>query len=154
MSKQFWLLKSEPNTYSIDDLRRDGTTCWSGVRNFQARNFMRDQMRIGDGILFYHSNVPPMGVSGFAEVVRVGYPDQTAWNPKDLHYDPKSLPDSPIWFMVDIRYVRHCRTVITLAQMKAHPALQKMVVVQRGTRLSVQPVRPNEWEVVSSLAFA
>jgi len=152
MSRQFWLLKSEPNTYSIDDLQRDGTTYWSGVRNFQARNFMRDRMRIGDGILFYHSNVPPVGIAGFAEVVRVGYPDHTAWDPKDGHYDPKSQPDNPIWFMVDIRYIRHCRTVVTLTQMKAHPALQKMAVVQRGTRLSVQPVRIDEWEVVSGLS--
>ena len=152
MSRQFWLLKSEPSTYSIDDLRRDGTTYWSGVRNFQARNFMRDRMQIGDGILFYHSNVPPIGIAGFAEVVRAGYPDHTAWDPKDRHHDPKSRPDNPIWFMVDIRYLRHCRTVITLAQMKAHPALQKMAVVQRGTRLSVQPVRPDEWDVISGLA--
>ncbi len=152
MSKQFWLLKSEPSSYSIDDLRRDGTTGWSGVRNFQARNFIRDQMRIGDGILFYHSNVPPIGIAGFAEVARVGYPDHTAWDPNDHHYDPKSLPDNPIWFMVDIRHIRHCRTVITLAQLKAHPALQKMAVVQRGTRLSVQPVRHDEWDVIARLA--
>jgi len=152
MLSQFWLLKSEPTTYSIDDLRRDGTTYWSGVRNFQARNFMRDQMRVGDGILFYHSNIPPIGISGFAEVSRSGYPDFTAWDPSDGHYDPKSRPDDPVWFMVDIRYVRHGREVITLAQIKAHPALQKMGVVQRGTRLSVQPVHYNEWDVIIHLA--
>ena len=151
MSKQYWLMKSEPTSFSIKDLAACGTTYWSGVRNFQARNFMRDQMRVGDGVLFYHSSVEPIGIAGRAEVTRCGYPDHTAWDPNDAHYDPKSLPERPTWFMVDIRHVQICREVITLARLKGLPALNDMCVVQRGTRLSVQPVRPNEWRVILGL---
>jgi predicted RNA-binding protein with PUA-like domain len=151
MPKQYWLVKTEPTTFSIDDMKAAGTSEWSGVRNFQARNFMRDQMRLGDGVLVYHSNVEPIGVVGLAEVSREGYPDPTAWDPNDHHYDPKSLPSAPTWFMVDLRYVRHARSVITLPRLKSLPALEEMKVVQRGVRLSVQPVTPAEWKIVLRL---
>ncbi len=109
---------------------------------------MRDRMKIGDGVLFYHSNVDPIGIAGMAEVVKEGYPDFTAWDPKDQYYDPGSPPSKPIWYMVDIRFVKKCRSVISLARLKETPALKKMGVVQRGSRLSVQPVSPAEWKTV------
>ncbi len=145
---QYWLMKSEPNVFSIDDLKASRTTYWSGVRNHQARNFMRDLMKVGDGILFYHSNVDPIGIAGMAEVVRSGYPDFTSWDRKDKYYDPKSLPSKPVWYMVDIRFVKKCRSVISLARLKEVPALKKMRAVQRGSRLSVQPVAPGEWKTI------
>ena len=151
MPKQYWLMKSEPSAFSIDDLMKAKTTYWSGVRNYQARNFMRDEMRVGDGVLFYRSSADPIGIAGMAEVIKAGYPDFTAWDPKDSHYDPKSLPTKPIWFMVDIRFVKKCREVIPLQRLKEIPALKKMRLVQQGSRLSIQPVRPEEWEVVRKL---
>ncbi len=148
---QYWLMKSEPTAFSISDLAASRTTHWSGVRNFQARNFMRDQMRLGDGVLFYHSTTEPIGIAGMAEVVKTGYPDFTSWDPSDQHYDPKSTPEQPIWFMVDIRFVRVCGNVISLKRLKAMRELQSMAVVQRGMRLSVQPVSQSEWKIVMGL---
>lgn len=150
-TKRYWLMKSEPSVYSIADLKRDGTTCWDGVRNYQARNFMRDDMRIGDGVLFYHSNAKPMGLYGVAEVVHEAYPDDTAFDPSDPHYDPKSDPDNPTWMMVDIGYVASLKEPITLAALKQTPGLEKMLVIQRGSRLSVQPVTRKEWDIVMGL---
>ena len=149
--KQYWLMKSEPNVYSIDDLKRDRSVYWSGVRNYQARNFMRDRMQIDDGVLFYHSNVEPIGIAGRAEVIKTGYPDHTAWNPKDKYYDAKSLSTRPIWFMVDIRFVQACREVITLERLKEIPALKAMAVLRKGNRLSITPVTSDEWEVIMRL---
>ncbi len=145
---QYWLVKSEPNVFSIDDFKANQTTYWSGVRNYQARNFMRDRMRVGDGVLFYHSNVEPIGIAGTAEVSKAGYPDFTAWDQKDKYYDAGSLLSKPIWYMVDVRFVKKCRSVIPLKRLKETPALRKMGVVQRGSRLSVQPVAPEEWETI------
>lgn len=150
-TKRYWLMKSEPNVYSIADLKRDGSTCWDGVRNYQARNFMRDDMKLGDEVLFYHSNTDPMGVYGVAKVVREAYPDHLAFDPADKHYDPKSDPANPIWMMVDVGYVGTFAAPITLATLKQTPGLEKMLVVQRGSRLSVQPVTPEEWAVVVKL---
>jgi len=150
-AKRYWLMKSEPNVYSIADLKRDGTTCWDSVRNYQARNFMRDDMRGGDGVLFYHSNTQPMGIYGVAEVVREAYVDHTAFNPADLHYDPKSNPANPTWMMVDIGYVGTFKAPITLATLKQTPSLEKLVVVQRGSRLSVHPVSREEWDIIMRL---
>ena len=144
-------MKSEPEVYSITDLQRDGTTCWDGVRNYQARNFMRDDMRVGDGVLFYHSNAQPMGIYGVARVVREAYPDHTAFDPADPHYDPKSDPATPTWMMVDVGYVGAFKSPITLATLKNTPGLEKMLVVQRGSRLSVQPVSRAEWDIVMGL---
>jgi predicted RNA-binding protein with PUA-like domain len=149
--KRYWLMKSEPGVYSIADLQRDGTTCWDGVRNYQARNFMRDDMRVGDEVFFYHSNAQPMGIYGVARVVREGYTDHTALDPSDKHYDPKSDPASPTWMMVDIGYVGTFKEPITLAALKQVPGLEKMLVIQRGSRLSVQPVTPEEWDIVMRL---
>jgi predicted RNA-binding protein with PUA-like domain len=136
----YWLMKSEPNTYSLADLAREGQTCWDGVRNYQARNLMRDEMQVGDLVLFYHSNAAPMGVVGVAQISRAAYPDPTAWDPADPHYDPKSQEDAPVWVMVDIAYVATLPRIVTLAEIKADPELQTVMVAQKGSRLSIQPV--------------
>jgi predicted RNA-binding protein with PUA-like domain len=150
--KRYWLMKSEPETYSIADLKRDGKTCWDGVRNYQARNLMRDEMRVGDGVLFYHSREKPMGVYGIAEIVREAYPDDSAFDPQDKHYDPKSDPANPTWMMVDIGYVGTLETPVTLDMLKQTPGLEKMMVTQRGSRLSVQPVTKKEWDIVLGMS--
>jgi predicted RNA-binding protein with PUA-like domain len=150
-AKRYWLLKSEPGTYSIADLRRDGTTCWDGVRNYQARNFMRDEMRVGDGVLFYHSQAKPTGIYGVAEVVREAYADDTAFDPDDAHYDPKSDPANPTWLMVDVRYVGTFKEPIPLELLKQTPGLENMQVIKRGNRLSVQPVTRAEWNIIMRL---
>ena len=151
---RFWLVKSEPEAFSWDDLWNapDRTTCWDGVRNYQARNFMRDGMRVGDQVLFYHSSVEPPAIVGVAEVVREAYPDSTAFDANDPHFDPKSKPDAPAWMMVDIRAVRPFARPVTLAMLRETPGLEKMVLLQRGSRLSVQPVTPAEWAIVDRLA--
>jgi len=146
-----WLMKSEPNDYSIDDLERDGTTHWDGVRNYQARNLMRDQMSVGDAVLFYHSQLRPPGVVGLAEVVRDAYPDHTAWDPDSKYFDPKSSPEDPRWFMVDIAFVRKFDRMVTIDEMRERPELEDMVVLKRS-RLSVQPVTPQEFEVIVAMA--
>ncbi len=151
MAKQYWLVKSEPDVYSIDDLARDGTTFWNGVRNYQARNFMRDQMKVGDEVLYYHSNVPAPGepgVVGIAKVVKEGYPDHTALDRKSKYFDPKATADNPIWYMVDIAFVEKFPRVVTLAELKAEPGLEGMLVTRRGQRLSVQPVEPEHFRIV------
>lgn len=151
--RRFWLMKSEPDVFSIDDLRRakGQTTCWDGVRNYQARNLLRDEVAVGDGVLFYHSSTEPPGIAGEAVVVRAGYPDVTAFDPNDPHYDPKSDPDRPTWYMVDVRFVRACKTLITRERLKAVVALRTMLVIRRGMRLSVQPVTPREWRTIMAL---
>ena len=150
--KRYWLMKSEPSVYSIGDLQRDGSTSWEGVRNYQARNFMRDGMRLGDGVLFYHSNAKPMGIYGVAEVVREAYPDDTAFDPNSRYYDAKSDSAQPTWLMVDVGYVRTFKTPITLAALKDIPGLEAMMVIRKGSRLSVQPVTQQEWDVVMRIA--
>ncbi|HVS18170.1 MAG TPA: EVE domain-containing protein [Planctomycetota bacterium] len=148
-----WLIKSEPSEFSFDDLwqARGRRTLWDGVRNYQARNSMRDDMRVGDGVLYYHSNADPAGVVGLAEIVRAAYPDPTQFELGHPHADPKSDPDDPRWVAVDVRAVRRLPRVVTLAELKAEPALARMAVVQRGSRLSVTPVTPEEWDVVVAL---
>ena len=141
-----WLMKSEPDDYSIDDLKRDGSTCWEGVRNYQARNLMRE-MEVGDAVLFYHSNAKPPGVAGLARVARTAYPDHYSWDPAHKYYDPKSTADEPRWWMVDVEYVDTLPHLVALDQLKSEPALEDMVVTKRS-RLSVQPVRQEEYEVV------
>lgn len=136
----YWLLKSEPNAYSIDDLARDGQTFWDGVRNFQARNLLRDDFAVGDQVLFYHSNVQPMAIVGQAEVVQAGYPDFTAWDPKSHHPDPRSTPEQPIWYMVDIRFTQKFNHPLTLNVAKTDPQLDGLMLTKRGSRLSVQSV--------------
>lgn len=145
-------MKSEPSAFSIDDLRNAPAqkTCWDGVRNYQARNFMRD-MAIGDQVLFYHSNADPPAAVGIAEVVKIAYPDPTQFETKDKHYDPKSQPSSPRWDMVDIKYVRKFSRPLTLDQLRKEGKLKGMVLLQKGSRLSVQPVTPQEWEHILTL---
>ncbi len=140
MSKRYWLMKCEPRAYAIDDLARDQRTSWEGVRNYQARNFMRDDFQVGDDVLFYHSNAEPSGVTGLARVCKAGYPDRFAFDPKHKYFDPDSDPDNPRWYMVDIEFVAQFPRVIALAELKQDPALQGMLVLQQGSRLSVQPV--------------
>ncbi len=150
MGKKYWLIKSEPEVYSIDDLKRDGSTHWDGVRNYQARNFMRDEMKEGDEVLFYHSNANPPGVAGVARVVKEGYPDHTAFDSKDSHYDPKSNPANPRWFMVDVGFVEKFGRLVPLSTLGETVGLEEMVVNKRS-RLSVQPVRPEEFKIVKKL---
>ena len=151
---RYWLFKSEPSSYSYDDLESedDQTAEWDGVRNYQARNFMRDDMAVGDQVLFYHSNAKPPGVVGIARIVREGYPDTTAWDSNSRYYDPKSNPASPTWMMVDIKADRRLPRFISLNELKANPALVDMMVTKRGQRLSVQPVKPEEWAEVVAMA--
>ena len=148
----YWLVKSEPNAYSFSDLQgeEDSTAAWDGVRNFQARNTMRDDMKVGDGVLFYHSSTKPMAVIGTAIIVREGYPDDTAWDPASDHPDPKSTPDKPIWFMVDIKAEAELARPVTLEEIKHTPGLEKMALINRS-RLSVQPVRPEEYRIIVDL---
>ncbi|REJ86372.1 MAG: EVE domain-containing protein [Planctomycetota bacterium] len=153
-SRRYWLFKSEPNSYSIDDLagERMQTTFWDGVRNYQARNFLRDDVAVGDRVFFYYSNSKPMGIAGTMEVVREGYPDHTAFDPDDHHYDPKSDPDEPTWFMVDVKLIQSFPALVTRGDLKSETALAKMMVLQRGSRLSIQPVTAAEWKAVHKLA--
>ncbi len=147
-----WLMKSEPGDYSIDDLERDGKTHWDGVRNYQARNFMRDTMKVGDEVLFYHSNAKPPAVVGLAKVVREGYPDHTARDPNDKHFDPKASQDDPRWFMVDIAFVHKFAEPIPLAVLRETPGLEKMALLNRS-RLSVQPVGEDEFNIILRLGM-
>ncbi|HVZ77596.1 MAG TPA: EVE domain-containing protein [Gemmatimonadaceae bacterium] len=151
--RNYWLVKSEPDVFSFDDLvaSPDRTTCWDGVRNYQARNFMRDGMKKGDLVFFYHSNAEPMAIVGVARVVREAYPDYTAFDGKDPHYDPKSKPESPTWMMVDLQAVERFTEPVTLAALKGVKGLAKMALLQKGSRLSVQPVTAREFEIVRGM---
>jgi predicted RNA-binding protein with PUA-like domain len=150
---RYWLFKSEPDCFSFDDLLTapKRTTCWDGVRNYQARNFMRDDMAVGDGVLFYHSSAEPAGVAGIAEVAREAYPDHTAFDPAEDHYDPKSTRDAPTWLMVDVRAVKQLPRFLTLGELRATPGLEALQVLKRGNRLSITPVTPDEWQIVRRL---
>lgn len=150
MAKRYWLMKSEEEVYSIHDLEEDGTTCWEGVRNYEARNIMRDRMKVGDEVLFYHSNTKPPGVAGVARVSREGYPDSYAFDEKSSYYDAKSDPDDPRWFMVDVEFVEAFSDLVSLEEIKANPDLQEMVLVKRA-RLSVQPVTEGEFRMVRQM---
>lgn len=145
----YWLLKSEPTSYSIDDLKRDGTTSWDGVRNYQARNFMRDDMKVGDLALFYHSNCKEPGITGIMKVIKTAHPDYTALDPDDHHYDPKSTKDNPRWCMVDFKFVKKFKKPMTLTDMKANPALEGMLILRRGNRLSITPVDKKHWDILA-----
>jgi predicted RNA-binding protein with PUA-like domain len=149
----YWLMKSEPDTFSIDDLRErpNGTEHWDGVRNYQARNMMRDQMKMGDKVFFYHSSCPQPGIAGIAEIVAEAYPDDSAQNPESRYFDPKASPDEPRWYMVDVRFERKLKRVITLADLKAEPALAEMKLVQKGSRLSIMPVTAEEWRQILAM---
>jgi predicted RNA-binding protein with PUA-like domain len=150
MPKTYWLMKSEPDVYSFEDLKRDGTTYWEGVRNYQARNFLRDAIKEGDGVLFYHSRHKPMCIMGTALVKKEGYPDTTQFDPKSLYFDAKSQADAPRWFRVDICYEESFKRPVTLDELKEIKGLEEMVLLNRS-RLSVQPVRPKEWGIITRL---
>lgn len=150
----YWLMKSEPSCFSIDDLKNspNQTSCWDGVRNYQARNFMRDGMRINDLIFFYHSNCTPPGIIGVAEVVSKPYADYTAFDPNSEHPDSKSTPDNPRWFMVDIKFVKQFPKLISLDTLKQYPELSTMQLLRKGNRLSVLPIKSNEWSFIINLS--
>ena len=147
----YWLMKTEPNAFSIDDLKKAGVEPWDGIRNYQARNFMRDSMKVGDGVLIYHSRIQPIGIVGEAKVASKPYPDPTQFNPKEKYHDPKSDPENPRWILVDIEYVRHFPQTLNLTDLKKMPELAEMVLVQKGSRLSIQPVTLKQWRFIQKL---
>ena len=149
---QYWLLKSEPTAYSIDDLKRDKSTAWTGIRNYQARNYMRDSMKPGDMALFYHSNADPAAIVGICEIASTAFPDESAFDPKDSHFDPKATDANPIWCAVEVKYVRHLKKPISLDEARKIKGLEKMILLQKGSRLSVMPVTEKEWKVITSVA--
>ncbi len=150
MTKKFWLFKSEPSEFSWDDLKKskNQTTFWDGVRNYQARNFLRDEIKKGDGVLFYQSSAEPLAVVGYCEVIKEGYPDQTQFDPKNDHFDSKAIKDSPTWFMVDIKLEKEFEKPVPLDLIKANPKLKSMKLIQRGQRLSIMPVTKDEWDEI------
>jgi predicted RNA-binding protein with PUA-like domain len=150
----YWLMKSEPSCFSLDDLERSpgGIAPWDGVRNFQARNLLRDTIEVGDGVLFYHSSCAVPAIVGLAEIVRSGYPDHTAQDPRSDHYDPKATPANPIWYMVDVKFRLRLPQPLTRDDLRTHPVLTDMMVLQRGSRLSVQPVTADQWRAILALA--
>ncbi|MEQ9412000.1 MAG: EVE domain-containing protein [Fuerstiella sp.] len=151
-SRRFWLFKSEPEVYSIQNLADDKQTSWEGVRNYQVRNMLRDDVSVGDGVLFYHSRVNPMVIAGTAEVIRAGYPDHFAFDPTHKYFDPKSDPENPRWFMVDIKLTQVFDTPVTRDQLKADRVAAGMKVLSKGSRLSITPVTKAEWQAVHKLA--
>ena len=154
MPRRYWLMKCEPEAYTIEQLENDGRTAWEGVRNYQARNLLRDEVQVGDGVLFYASNAEPSGVTGLAEIVRSGFPDPTAWQQGHDYFDPASTKARPVWYSVEIGFVERFRTTIPLATLKATRGLDKMMVTQKGSRLSVQPVTRAEYQIVVRLGRA
>ncbi|MCA9076676.1 MAG: EVE domain-containing protein [Planctomycetaceae bacterium] len=151
---RYWLLKSEADCYSIEKLEGEQgqTTFWDGVRNYQARNFIRDDMQVGDRAFFYHSNAKPMTIAGTVEITKSGYPDPTAFDKTEQHYDPKSDPDNPTWYVVDVTLLQKFPEPVTREQLKERAELSDMMLLQRGSRLSVQPVTEKEWKFIHRLA--
>lgn len=154
MAKKYWLIKSDPEEFSIDELMQSPKqiTCWDGVRNYQARNFIRDEMKIGDFVLFYNSNTEPNAVVGYCEVVKESYADNTQFNPEDKHFFPSAKPEDPIWFMVDIKFKNKFKKPITLEEIKTNSKLKKMRLIQRGNRLSVMPVLKDEFDEILKMS--
>ena len=150
----YWLFKSEPTCFGIDDLvkRPKKTESWDGVRNYQARNMMRDEMKVGDQGFFYHSSCKEPGISGIVEIVKPGYPDHTQFDPDADHFDPTSSPDDPRWFMVDVKLVKKFDRVIPLTELRENPLLSSLVILRKGNRLSITPITADEYEVICHLA--
>jgi predicted RNA-binding protein with PUA-like domain len=148
--KKFWLFKSEPNVFSIDKLIElpQSTSTWEGIRNYQARNYLRDEVSIGDEVFFYHSRIDPIGIVGTMEVIKKGYPDHFSFDKKSEYYDEKSKKENPTWFMVDVKFKNKFKNVITLSELKKQPILSKMIVLQKGSRLSIQPVTEIEFNFI------
>ena len=148
----YWLMKSEPDCFSIDTLKKEGTTIWDGVRNYQARNIMRDGMKQGDQVLFYHSNAKPPHIAGLAVIAsKEPIPDPTQFDPKSEYFDGKSNKDNPRWMTVKVKFKKKFKEIIPLEQVKSNPKLKDMMLVQRGSRLSVQPVKAKEWEEILAM---
>ena len=145
---QYWLMKSEPDTYSIDDLQSFGVDHWDGIRNYQVRNFFRDQMQVGEQAFFYHSNCKEPGIVGTMEIVSKAYPDHTAFDPSEKYFDSKSDPENPRWLMVDVRYIRHLDRMIMLGELRQQKQIADMKLLQRGNRLSVLPLSKMEWQYI------
>ena len=145
---QYWLMKSEPDTYSIDDLQSFGVDHWDGIRNYQVRNFFRDQIQVGEQAFFYHSNCKEPGIVGIMEIVSKAYPDHTAFDPSEKYFDSKSDPENPRWLMVDVRYIRHLDRMITLGELRQQKQIADMKLLQRGNRLSVLPLSKMEWQYI------
>ena len=144
-------MKSEPDAYGIDDLRREGSTLWDGIRNYQARNFMRDDMKIGDRVLFYHSNTKPPGVAGIAQVCRESYPDYFAQDPESKYFDPKSTPEKPIWMMVDVKFISKFDHYVSRHELQSIPELADMKVLEKGSRLSITPIEKHHFEIIKDM---
>lgn len=153
MSKKFWLFKSDPSEFSWEDLKKskNQTTFWDGIRNYQARNFLRDEVKKGDVVLFYHSSTEPLAILGYCEVVKEGYPDHTQFDEESDHYFPSATQKEPVWFMVDIKLKKEFKKPVTLESIKANPKLKNMKLIQRGQRLSIQPVTKSEWDEVMKM---
>jgi predicted RNA-binding protein with PUA-like domain len=149
---QYWLIKSEPDAFSIDDLQKADVEPWDGIRNYQARNFMRDKMQIGDQVFFYHSSCAVPGIVGVCEVASEPYPDPTAFDPEEKYYDPKSDPDKPRWILVDMKFVKKLEESISLTELKTMPELQGMRLLSKGNRLSIMPVEKPEWDFITGIA--
>mgnify|MGYP001615822144 CR=1 FL=1 len=149
-----WLMKCEPEAYSIDDLKRDKKIQWEGVRNYQARNYMKNDMRIGDKVLFYHSDADPSGVAGVAKVCREAYPDPFSWNPKSKYFDPKSTEANPRWWMVDICFVEKLPRIVSIGEMRNYAELADLMILQKGSRLSITPVTRPQFDFILKLAKA
>lgn len=147
----YWLMKSEPETYGIDDLEREGVNMWEGCRNYTVRNYFRDSMKIGDFAFFYHSNSNPSGIVGIMEIVSEAYPDPTQFDPKSHYYDAGSKPENPRWLLRDVKYVSKFKRTVSLAELRETPGLEDMLVIRKGQRLSVLPVSDNEWKIINNL---
>lgn len=150
MSTKYWLLKSEPSTFSIEDLinSKEQTTFWNGVRNYQARNYIRDEIKSGDKAIFYHSNINPPSAVGICEIIKNGYPDFTAFDKKSEYYDPKSSRENPIWYMMDVKFIKRFKNPTTINDIKTNPKLKNMILLKKGNRLSVFPISKNEFEEI------
>lgn len=148
----YWIFKSEPDVYSIDNLEKDKTTFWDGVRNYEARNFLRDKVKKGDLVLFYHSNCDEPAVVGICEVVKEGYPDFTQFDPSNKHFDPKSKKENPTWFMVDVKFVRKLKKPVTLNEMKSNHKLKDIRLLQKGNRLSIIPITEKEYQEILKMS--
>ena len=152
--RKYWLMKSEPEMFSIDDLRNSPkqTAPWDGVRNYQARNMLRDQIKKGDLVLFYHSSCKPPGIAGIAEVVTESYPDETAFTPASIYYDPKSKRENPRWFVVDVKFKEKFPELLTLEKLRKIPELENMILFRKGNRLSVMPITKREWDIILGIS--
>lgn len=152
MAKKYWLMKSEPSVFSIDDLEKNGRTLWEGVRNYQARNYMMNDMRVGDEVLFYHSNAEPPGIAGVATVSKAAVPDPTAFDKKSEYFEPKATKEKPIWLCVEVKFAKKFKSLIPLEELRNNKKLSKMVLLQKGSRLSVQPVSEAEFKEIFRIA--